>query len=213
MENLAALVPALALMLCASWASGLNLYAVLFVLGLGSATEQLVLPQGLQILQSPLIIFAAAAFYCIEFFTDKMPNVDVGWDALHTFIRIPGGALVAAGVVSSADTSIQLAAAFLGAFLAASCHASKFTVRALVNTKFKPFSTWAASICEDLLALGALWFAIYYPKIGVLIMFSFMPLAIWIVPQTLSALGKLISRVGLLFAGEAAPAASPSNDS
>ena len=125
MESYEAITAAIALTLGASWASGINLYAVLVVLGLGGATGNIDLPPDLQGLENPLVIGAAALMYCVEFFVDKIPGLDTSWDALHTFIRIPAGALLAAGAIGDVGPALELAAAIAGGGLATATHATK----------------------------------------------------------------------------------------
>ena len=90
-------VETIALTVGVAWASGINLYAAIAVLGLLSANGDIVLPPSLELLSDPLVIVAACFMYCVEFFADKTPGVDTGWDTLHTFIRVPAGAV---GVVA-----------------------------------------------------------------------------------------------------------------
>ena len=209
MENYDAWIASLALVLGASWASGLNLYAVLFILGLGGAAGHIPLPQGLEILQSPALIVFAAIMYCVEFFTDKMPNVDAGWDALHTFVRIPGGALLAAGVMNESTELVQLSAGLLGAYIATVTHAMKSGSRGRVNAIATPWACWATSVSEDLLVLASIWCAINRPMLCLILVLVFVSCSFWMLPQVWRALAGLFSRVGRLFvAGE--PAATPS---
>ncbi len=111
----------LALTLGAGWAAGINLYAAVFMLGYLGATGDIILPPGLEVLSDPLVMGVAGIMYCIEFFADKTPGVDTGWDVLHTFVRIPAGAILAAGAASGFEVSeaAQLAAALAGGTLAA----------------------------------------------------------------------------------------------
>ena len=92
MEQLDQIATVIALSMGVAWASGINLYAAILVLGLLGSTGNMVLPANLQILTNPLILFAAGAMYLVEFAADKVPGVDNSWDTLHTFIRIPAGA-------------------------------------------------------------------------------------------------------------------------
>ena len=125
MDHYQTLVQTIALTAGASWASGINLYAVLLVLGLAGATGGIVLPEDLQVLQNPLVIGAAGLMYCVEFFADKTPGVDTAWDGLHTFVRIPAGALLAAGAVGDMSPAAGIVAGILGGGLAATSHATK----------------------------------------------------------------------------------------
>src|SRR5690606_41795213 len=114
MDTYQALISTLALTMGVGWASGVNLYAAVFVLGLAGATGNLTLPESLQVLQDPLVIGAAGVMYFVEFFADKTPGVDSGWDGLHTFIRIPAGALLAAGAVGGVTPAREVAAGLPG---------------------------------------------------------------------------------------------------
>ena len=149
------LIQTIALTLGIAWASGINLYAVITVLGLSAATGQVELPVSLAVLSDPWVILAASILYCVEFMADKTPGLDSMWDTLHTFIRIPAGALLAAGAAAPVDPAIAAAAVLLGGSLTAVTHATKAGSRVLINTSPEPFSNWAASIIEDVAAPGA----------------------------------------------------------
>src|SRR5690606_5713717 len=135
-----ALVATLALTLGVGWASGINLYAAVFVLGFAGATGNITLPDQLQVLQDPLVMGAAGVMYLVEFFADKTPGVDTGWDAIHTFIRIPAGALLAAGAVGDVTPALEVAAGLLGGTMAGASHLTKASSRVLINTSPEPFS-------------------------------------------------------------------------
>ena len=135
METYNALVASLALTMGLSWASGINLYAVLLVLGLGGATGNIDLPEGLVVLQGPMVIFAAAIMYCVEFFADKVPGVDTTWDILHSFIRIPAGAILAAQAMGDISPAAEVAALISGGGLAASTHTMKAGTRVLIFSR------------------------------------------------------------------------------
>ena len=158
-------IQVISLTLGAAWASGINLYAAILVLGYFGATGQINLPPELEILKDPLVMGAAGLMYFVEFFADKTPGVDTAWDAIHTFIRIPAGALLAAGAVSglNVDPSLELAAALVGGTLAAGSHFTKAGTRVLINTSPEPFSNWTASVTEDVLVVAGLWTALNYP--------------------------------------------------
>ena len=138
----------MAMTLGVSWASGINLYAAVLALGLAGSMGYAELPEQLAIIQSPLVIIAAAVMYCVEFCADKVPGVDTGWDAIHTFIRLPAGALLASGMVGDMGMAAELAAAIVGGSVAAGTHATKAGSRALINTSPEPFSNWTASVTE-----------------------------------------------------------------
>lgn len=148
MDQLNHIASVIGLTLGVAWASGINLYAAILVLGYMGASGTLTLPPDLQVLANPLVLLAAGAMYLLEFFADKMPGVDTTWDTLHTFIRIPAGAAMAAGAVGDVDPAVTLAAAIVGGGLAAGTHATKAGSRVLINTSPEPFSNWAVSIGE-----------------------------------------------------------------
>jgi len=108
------IIATIALMMGTAWASGINLYATIAMLGILGITGDIVLPSSLVILQDPLIIGAASLMYCVEFFADKTPGVDTGWDAIHSFIRIPAGVMLAAGAVGDVNPALAIAAGILG---------------------------------------------------------------------------------------------------
>lgn len=177
------LAQVIALGMGAAWASGINLYAALLMLGLLGSTGNLVLPPELQILQDPLVIAAAGFMYCVEFFADKVPGVDTGWDGLHTFIRIPAGAVLAATAVGDVGMAAQVAAAIIGGSVAAVTHLTKTGSRVLINTSPEPVSNWTVSIAEDLAVFGGLWAALNYPVAFLLALAVFLAIAVWLLPR------------------------------
>ncbi|HLS99333.1 MAG TPA: DUF4126 domain-containing protein [Porticoccaceae bacterium] len=196
MDTYQALISTLALTMGVGWASGVNLYAAVFVLGLAGATGNLTLPEGLQVLQDPLVIGAAGVMYFAEFFADKTPGVDSGWDGLHTFIRIPAGALLAAGAVGDVTPALEVAAGLLGGTMATASHFTKASTRLLINTSPEPFSNWVASISEDLLVLGALWAMFNHPFLFVGLMVLFIALVIWLLPRLWRLIRAAARKVG-----------------
>eukprot|EP01155_Anaeramoeba_flamelloides_P049457 Anaeramoba_flamelloidesc41564_g1_i5.p1 GENE.c41564_g1_i5~~c41564_g1_i5.p1 ORF type:complete len:157 (-),score=26.26 c41564_g1_i5:31-501(-) len=154
MEQLDQITSMIALSMGVAWASGINLYATVLMLGVLSNMGHLTLPPGLEIVADPLVLIAAGFMYCVEFFADKTPGVDTAWDGLHTFIRIPAGAALAAAAVGEMSPAVELAAALTGASLAAGSHALKSGTRVLINTSPEPVTNWTASFSEDLLVLG-----------------------------------------------------------
>lgn len=147
------------------WASGLRLYAVLALTGLVGYAGWVELPPGLQLLQHPLFLGASALMLFVEFFADKIPALDTAWDLVHTFIRIPAGAALAAGVFGVDDATWTAVAALLGGTLAATAHTAKLTTRAAVNTSPEPFSNLGLSLMEDVLVPLMLWLAVSYPYV------------------------------------------------
>ena len=183
MEQLDQVAAIIALSMGAAWASGINLYAAILMLGLLGSSGNLVLPPDLQILTNPLVIFAAGAMYLVEFAADKVPGVDNSWDTLHTFIRIPAGAMLAAGAVGEMEPAVSLAAAIVGGGLAAGTHATKAGSRVLINTSPEPFSNWIVSLAEDLTVFAGLWAALNYPSVFVVLLVIFVLVMVWMLPK------------------------------
>ena len=196
MENYEALLTTLALTMGVSWASGINLYAALLVLGLGGSTGNIDLPAELLFLQDPMVIGAAGLMYFVEFFVDKTPGVDTGWDAIHTFIRIPAGAMLAASAVGDVTPALEIAAGILGGGVAATSHITKSGTRLLINTSPEPVSNWTASITEDVLVIAGLWAALTYPILFLFLFIIFICLSIWLLPKIWCLLKEAISRIG-----------------
>jgi hypothetical protein len=187
----------ISLTLGVAWASGINLYAAILVLGLlanGGYTE---LPPSLTILQDPLVIGAAGIMYFVEFFADKVPGVDSGWDAIHTFIRIPAGAMLAMGAAQGLEINqaVELTAALLGGSLAATSHLTKASTRLVINTSPEPVTNITASITEDLAVIGGLWASLTYPWVFVGFIVLFILLAIWLLPKLWNAIKKIFSTI------------------
>ena len=173
----------LSLAMGTAWTSGLNLYATIATLGLAGSAGMIQLPPGLQILTDPLVIGVACLMYFIEFFADKVPYVDNGWDVLHTFIRIPAGALLAARAVGNVNPALEMAALLAGGTVALAAHGTKATVRLAVNVSPEPFSNWFASVGEDLAVLGGIWLIFHHPLLMVLLVLGFTVLAAWLIPR------------------------------
>ena len=190
----------IALSMGVAWASGLNLYAAILVLGLLGATGNMTLPETLQILQNPLVIGAAALMYGVEFFADKFPGLDNVWDTLHTFIRIPAGAILAASAVADVEPSLSFAAALVGGTLTAGAHLAKAGTRLLVNTSPEPFSNIGASVAEDTMVVAGLWTAIYFPIIFLVFLTGFLILLIWWLPILWRGLKGIYDTVRRFFA-------------
>lgn len=164
-------------------ASGLRLYAVLFIVGAAGYLDWVSLPAGLASLSHPLVL-AASGFMCfVEFFADKIPGVDSLWDLVHTLIRIPAGAALAASVFGDSSSAAMLAAAILGGTLAAGSHFTKASSRALINTSPEPFSNWAASLTEDVAVGGLLWLGVAHPLAAALVVIAMVLLMLWLLPK------------------------------
>ncbi len=189
----------LALTMGAAWASGINLYAAILMLGFMGITGNIILPSGLVILMDPMVMMAAGVMYCVEFFADKTPGVDTGWDTLHTFIRIPAGVLLAAGAVGEVNPALVLAAGIVGGGVATGAHATKSGTRILINTSPEPFSNWTASVLEDVAVVGGLWAALHHPYIFLCLFVLFILIAIWILPKIWKGIKKVFSGIKGLF--------------
>lgn len=145
------------------WASGLRLYALVFSLGALHQFAGVQLPGGLDLLGHPLVLGVSGLLLVVEFLADKVPFLDTIWDTLHTFIRIPAGAALAAAVMGDQGAAAQLAMGLLGGTLAAGTHLTKVGVRTAINTSPEPFSNVAVSLAEDVLVAGGLWTLYSYP--------------------------------------------------
>jgi hypothetical protein len=174
------------------WASGLRLYAVLFVTGALGYLGWVELPHGLQVLSHPFVL-AASGFMCfVEFFVDKIPGVDTLWDAVHTVIRIPAGAAIAASLFGDLGTAWMIGAAILGGGLAAGSHLAKAGGRAVINASPEPFSNWTASFGEDFAVGILLWLAFTHPMLALILVLLLLALAIWLVPRLWRGLRRLV---------------------
>ena len=176
------LISTIALAMGASWTSGINLYASVATLGLLGRFAHLQLPGELDVVTSWWVIGIAIALYCIEFFADKVPWLDSTWDVVHTFIRVPAGAVLAAAAFGDFDRTIQVIAVLLGGGLALTSHGTKAATRVLLNTSPEPVSNVVASILEDILAVISITAAIFLPyvlfgivAIGLLISYLVLP--------------------------------------
>jgi len=200
-------VQTISLMLGTAWAAGINLYAAVFMLGYLANTGSVALPPGLEVLSDPLVMAAAGLMYCIEFFADKTPGVDTGWDTLHTFIRIPAGAVLAAGMAEGIDVgqAAQFAAYLVGGGLAATSHFTKAGSRVLINTSPEPVTNWTASVAEDLAVIGGLWTALHYPLVFLGLLVLFLVLVAWLLPKIWRALKRVARAIGNFFAGGKGP--------
>ena len=184
-------VQTIALSMGLAWASGINLYAAVFMLGVLQHSGHVMLPAELEVVADPLVMFAAGLMYGIEFVADKVPGVDSGWDALHTFVRIPAGAVLAARALGDVSPAAELAAGLLGGAFAASSHALKAGTRLAINTSPEPFSNIAASLSEDVLVIGGLWTALYHPFVFLGLLLLFALLAAWALPRLWRTLKRI----------------------
>ncbi|WP_119153851.1 DUF4126 domain-containing protein [Caldimonas tepidiphila] len=185
----------LALAAALGWASGLRLYAVVFLTGLAGSTGWVELPEGLKPLGHSLVLGASGTMLVVEFLADKIPGVDSLWDVLHTLIRIPAGAALAASVFGTDEATWSLVAALLGGSLAATSHLSKATTRAAINTSPEPFSNVGASLLEDTLAPAALWLAIGSPTLFLALLVPAVLGMLWLMWVLAGYLRGLLARL------------------
>ena len=199
MENVNEITRIIALTMGAAWAAGINLYAAIATLGILSVTGNMTLPPDLQVLANPVVIGAACLMFAVEFVADKMPGVDTGWDTVHTFIRIPAGALLAAGAVGELNPAVSLAAALLGGTLAAGTHGMKAGSRLLINTSPEPLTNWTTSIVEDIMVIGGIWAAVNHPWVFLVLLAIFILLMIWLLPKVWRGIKLLATKIKQLF--------------
>ena len=173
----------LSLAMGTAWTSGINLYATIAALGIAGRAGMIQLPPGLQVLTDPLVIGIACFMYVIEFVVDKVPYVDSAWDTVHTFIRVPAGAILAARSLGTVNPALELAALLAGGTIALAAHGTKATLRLAINVSPEPFSNWLASIGEDLSVLGGIWLVFNHPLIMLLLVLAFLALAAWLIPK------------------------------
>ena len=190
-----------------AWASGLRLYVVLLVLGLGARYGVIDLPRELQVLAHTYVIAASGILVFIEFFADKIPGFDSLWDTVHTFIRIPAGALLAAGIAGDEGLAVAIAAGLLGGTITAGTHFTKAGTRLAANASPEPFSNWGLSFMEDAMVAGGLWLAWQYPIAFLTLLVLFLLVIAWLLPK----LWRLVRRVFSAAASMSEPApATPS---
>lgn len=199
MEQLEPIIRTIALTMGVAWASGINLYAAILVLGILGSSGNITLPYELMIVTDPLIITAAGVMYAVEFFADKIPGVDNGWDVIHTFIRIPLGALLAAAAVGEINPSVTIAAALVGGGMAASTHAAKSGARVLINTSPEPVTNWITSLGEDAAVVLGIWTALHYPLLFIGFLIVFILLLVWLLPKIWKGVMKIFSMLVYLF--------------
>ena len=174
---------AIAVALGAGWASGLNAYATVLVLGLVQQFGLVTLPHDLQVLASPWVLGVAAILFALNFLADKLPYIDSLNDILQTFVRVPAGALLAYGAVGGLSPEIAAIAGLLGGTLAAGTHVAKTGTRALINTSPEPFSNVAASLAEDVSVVGGLVLALTHPITFLCLLALFVALLVWLLPK------------------------------
>ena len=176
------------------WASGVRLYALLFIVGGLGALGWIPLPGKLDLLAHPYVLAASGTMFAIEFFADKIPGVDSFWDFVQTFVRIPAGAALAAGVFGDAPAAWTLAAGIVGGTLATGSHLAKTGGRMAINTSPEPFSNWAASFGEDLAVGVMLWLAWEHPIAALVLLVLLLVAIVWIVRKVARFLVRLVDR-------------------
>src|SRR5215831_6801276 len=193
--QLAALAAAL------GWASGIRLYAVLFIVGGLGYLGWIELPPHLALLAHPLVLGASGFMVFVEFFADKIPGIDTLWDVAHTLVRIPAGAALAAAVFGDSPPAWTLAAAIIGGTLAAGSHFTKASARMAINTSPEPFSNWAASFGEDLLSGILIYFALAYPVVALIVVAVLVVLSIWLIPKLWRFMRAIVERIERVLSG------------
>ncbi len=191
------------------WASGVRLYLVVLLVGLAGYLGWVPLPGGLQLLAHPVVIAASGFMVFVEFFADKIPGLDSLWDMVHTVIRIPAGAALAASVFGADHTLMALVAALLGGGLAATAHAAKATTRAAINTSPEPFTNVGASLAEDGMVPAGLWLAVAHPLIFLPLLAVALVLCVWLIRASWRFLRGLVARVTRIFSGRPDPGVVP----
>lgn len=192
----------LTLALGSAWTSGINLYATVSVLGLLQKFSAIKLPGGLDVLDNWWIIGIAGGLYLVEFVADKVPYVDSIWDVIHTFIRVPAGAVVAYAATAEMDETMKIAATLLGGGLALSSHGTKAALRAGANLSPEPVSNWILSIVEDIIAFLGTIAAVFAPFVIAIVLGIFLIFFAWFFPKVIRAIVRLFRGIRSLFRGE-----------
>ena len=189
------LIPQLALAAGLAWGAGLRLYAVVFLAGIAGRMGWIELPGSLAYLGNDGVLWVAGAFVLLEFLADKIPMVDSAWDALQTFIRIPGAMVLAWGALGEQGEALQFAAALLGGSIAGVTHLGKAGTRAIINHSPEPFSNGIASFFEDGLVIGGLWLAMTHPWVFLVLLALFLALLLWLIPKLWRAFAASLRRL------------------
>ena len=178
-----------------AWASGIRLYAVLLLAGAMAHFGFLALPPALEVLQHPYVMGAAGVMALGEFIADKIPAFDSVWDAVHTFIRVPAGAVLAAAALGQADPVWVMVAAILGGAIASGAHFTKAGARAVINASPEPFSNWTASLGEDLLVPLGFLAALRAPIVFLVLLGIFLVAAVWLAPKLYRGVKRVLGRL------------------
>ncbi len=192
-------IETLAVSMGASWVSGINLYAAVATLGLLGRFADLKLPGDLDVVTNWWVIGVALVLFVIEFVADKIQLVDSLWDIIHTFIRIPAGAVLAATAFGDFDRRVQVIALMVGGGLALSSHGTKAATRALVNTSPEPVSNIVVSLSEDILAVVTVVAAIFLPVVVFLIIAAGLIFSVWLLPRVVRFFRKVFQSIRGLF--------------
>lgn len=180
----------------AAWLSGVNVYATVVTLGLLQRFNMVRLPGELDFLSHTWVIALAGVLYLVEFVADKIPWVDTAWDAIHTFIRVPAGAIMAAGAFADFDPRVRAMALLAGGGLALGSHGAKASARLAANSSPEPFSNIFLSVVEDVLTVGLAVVAAFHPMVILAIILVFVVLLIWLAPKVIRAIRTMLRRVG-----------------
>ncbi|HWS89548.1 MAG TPA: DUF4126 family protein [Pyrinomonadaceae bacterium] len=197
------LIQILGLAAGSAWTSGINLYATVAVLGLLQHYGLVRLPGELVHLDNWWIIGVAVGLYCVEFFADKIPYVDTVWDAVHTFIRVPAGAVLAYAATADLNPTVYVLALLLGGTVALSSHGTKATVRATANLSPEPVSNWILSVVEDLVAVGGVVLSVVAPVVALFLVAAFLVLFVWMLPKVLRRIRRMVAAARDFIAGRA----------
>ncbi len=192
----------LSLALGSAWTSGINLYATVSVLGLLQRFGGVKLPGGLDVLDNWWIIGIAGGLYVVEFFADKVPYLDSLWDVVHTFIRVPAGAVVAYAAVSDMDPTIVIPATLIGGGFAFASHGTKAAARVGANLSPEPISNSVLSLVEDVIAIGGTLLAVFAPVLIAIVLVIFTFVFLWFFPRIVRAVTKMFRAVRAFFRGE-----------
>jgi hypothetical protein len=179
-----------------AWLSGFNLYATVLTLGLLHRFHLVQLPGDLDFLSRWWVIGVAGVLYLVEFLADKIPVVDSVWDAIHTFIRVPAGAVLAASAFAHFDPAIRTVALLAGGTLALGSHGTKATVRMAVNASPEPFSNILLSTAEDIFTIALTALAAFHPVVILVIILIFVVLLLWLGPKIFRAIRQMMRQVG-----------------
>jgi len=202
MEDYNQIIALISMSMGVAWASGINLYATILMLGIMGSTGNIDLPPGLAVLSDPMIIGAAGLMYCVEFFADKIPGVDTAWDTIHTFVRVPAGAILASSAVGDVSSAAAIASGILGGGMALTTHSLKSGSRVLINTSPEPVTNWTASIAEDIAVFTGLWAALNHPTLFVVLLILFVFLMIWLLPKLWQGIKTVFAAVKRFFSGK-----------